>query len=62
MSCLYDLVSEWRHTELTDEEDAEVLLAQKRLLEHWYVQVTMQKVKLWEIREELEASEICMMS
>ena len=59
---LYDLVGEWRRTKLPDEENAEVLLTQKRLLEHWYVQIKTQKVKLWEIQEELEASEICMMS
>lgn len=46
MSHLHNIVDEWQCTELPDEADAEVLLIQKRLLKHCYVQVNTQKVKL----------------
>jgi hypothetical protein len=61
-SHLYKIVSEWRRTHLpNDEKLLEVLLTKKKHLEKTYVEVRMQKTKLWNAQEQLEASERCLL-
>jgi hypothetical protein len=56
-SRLYQMIGQWRRKEPDDAEYSKILLYRKRQLTARYAEVLRDKLDLWEITEQLEASE-----
>lgn len=56
-SHLYKMIGQWRRKELDDSESLKILSYRKRNLTARYSEVLRDKLQLWEIMEQLEASE-----
>ena len=60
-SRLYKIVGEYCRTHLRNEDNLDVLLVRKRHYEKIYVELKVHDVTLWEVKEQLKASERCLM-